>query len=129
MFDNHAFAPGLEVELTEAIIKQIQATPGLKVVQSASADSELSGLITTADLRHLTVNSTTGLVQEMAYTITVDFDWIDNRTGKPIARRRGFSASDTFVPASMTRERLEVGRTGTAQRLARDIVHELRSEW
>jgi TolB-like protein len=129
VFENYTFERGLEDAVTEAVIKEFQRSSGLRVVQGEGADSTLHGIIRSADLRRLTVQRGTGLVQEMAYTVTIDFEWKDARTGRVLASRRGFSSADTFVPALPAGERIETGRDGAAQRLARDLVAELRSEW
>jgi hypothetical protein len=128
-FENYTFDVGLEDLVSEAVIKEIQRSTGLRVVQGDAADSTLRGIIRSADLRRLTVQRGTGFVQEMALTITVDFDWQDNRSGRLLTSRRAFAAGDTFVPARPTGERLDTGRNGAAQRLARDLVMELRSSW
>lgn len=128
VFDNYTFSPGLEVQVTEALIKEVQRSSGIRV-STGPADSLMTGVVTATQLRPLTVQPGTGLVQEVAVQITVDFDWKDNRTGKTIVSRRSFSASDTFVPAKPTGERLEVGQHAAVQRLARDIVAEMRTSW
>jgi len=129
VFANPTFHRGLEVELTDAIIKEIQTSTPWKVADSSVAETTLSGTITDAQLRKLSTNRDSGLSQELAVVITVDFDWRDVRTGKPIASRRAFSASETFVPTKPIGERLEVGEHAAVQQLARDIVSELRSNW
>lgn len=129
MFQNQTYYTGLEVQLTEAVIKQVQSGSGLKVVSSANADSRLTATITDAQLRRLTLDKTTGLVQEQAFQLVVDFEWRDARSGKVIMSRRNFAATDTFVPARPGGERIEVGQQGAVQRLARDMVTEMRSSW
>jgi hypothetical protein len=129
VFDNRTFYPGLEVQLTEAIVKQLQASSGLKVTSAAHADSRLTGSITGAELRRQTLDKTTGLVQEQAFQLTIDFEWRDARSGKLLTARKNFAATDTFIPARPSGERIEVGQQGAIQRLARDIVSEMRSSW
>ncbi|GJQ30779.1 MAG: hypothetical protein HBSAPP03_26630 [Phycisphaerae bacterium] len=129
VFENYTFDVGLEAELTEAVIKELQRTSGVRVVQGGGADSSLKGAITSSELRRLTLERGTGLVQELALTIVVDFDWKHNRTGQVLTSRRNFAASDTFVPAKPTGERIETGRHAAVQRLAKDLVAELRSGW
>jgi hypothetical protein len=68
-------------------------------------------------------------VQELSVQITVDFAWRDNRSGETLKARQNFSAADTFVPSNPTGERIEIGQNAAAQRLARDIVSELRGAW
>ena len=129
VFDNYTGAPGVEVELTEAVIKELQRTGGVRVVGAGDAQTRLTGVVTGARLATLSVERTTGLVQEQSYQVTVDFDWKDGRSGETLVSRRGFSATDTFVPARPSAERLEVGQHGAISRLARDLVAELRSTW
>jgi len=99
------------------------------VVRAGSADSDLVGIITSAEMQRLSLDSQTGLAQELAVQITVDFDWRDRRSGKLLSSRRNFTATDTFVPARQTGERLEVGQTSAAQRLAKELVADLRADW
>lgn len=129
VFDNQTFSTGMEVELTEAIIKEIQRTTRWAVVAPSEADSVLTGSLTGSELRRFSDDSETGLVQEMAVELRVDFDWQDNRTGRTLVARRAFSTLDTFVPANGTSERIEKGQHGAVQQLARDIVAELRTTW
>jgi hypothetical protein len=129
VFENYTFDVGLEAELTEAVIKEIQRIGGVRVVQSDDAESTLSATITGSDLHRLTLARGTGLVQEMALTITLDFQWRDNRTGEVIVQRRNFASSETFVPARPGAERVETGRHAVVQRMAHDLVAEMRAAW
>ena len=129
MFKNPTFQRGLEVELTDAIIKEIQRTTPWKVTDAAVAETSLSGTITDASLSQLSTNRDSGLAQELAVKITVDFDWVDARTGRSLTSRRAFTASETFVPTLPVGERLEVGQHSAIQQMARDIVGEMRSGW
>lgn len=129
VFENQTFQTGLEADITDAIIKEIQRATPMRVVQSETADSKLTGVLRSAELRRLSLDRQTGLVQEMALDLTVDFEWTDLRTGKSIVARRNFSSADTFVPSRQTGERIDIARTGASQRLARDLVNELRSAW
>jgi hypothetical protein len=129
VFENYTFNPGLENQLTEAVIKEVQRSTGIKVTTAEIADSRLKGVITKVQLRRLNVEHLTGLVQEEAVQITVNFEWKDNHTGKTLVARDGFATSDTFVASRPVNETLEVGQEAAIQRLARDIVAELRSGW
>jgi hypothetical protein len=128
VFENPTFYHGLEADLTEAIVKEIQArTPW--VVVTGSAETTLSGSITDLQMRPLTESRSTGLVEDVALVMTVDFEWRDARTGEYIVRRREFSATESFVPARPSNERLELGQQAVVQELARAIVSEMRSSW
>lgn len=129
MFTNKTFAVGIEQQLTEAIIKEIQANTTMKVVRSSAAESVLVGTISKVDMRRLSLREGTGLVQEVAVQITIDFDWKRPGDRTSMVARKNFSGVDTFVPSRPTGERLEVGQYATIERLAKDVVRELRSAW
>lgn len=129
IFKNTSTTPGLETVVTEAVIKEMQRSTGLKVTAQEGADTVLRGAITDVQMRRLSVRSGTGLIQELAYQITVDFDWKDERSGAMLTSRRKFTATDTFVPATGVGERIETGQQAAAARLARDLVGELRAGW
>lgn len=129
IFDNSTYSHGLEVLLTDAIVKQIHSSTPYRVVAEDRADTVLSGTITETDLRKLRTDPDSGLVQELAYEMAVTFEWKDARTGQVLASRRNFRSSESFVPNLVAQERLESGEVATIQQLARDLVSELRSSW
>ncbi|MCA9293918.1 MAG: hypothetical protein KDA20_08900 [Phycisphaerales bacterium] len=129
IFDMADFAPGLELELTEAVVKEIHRTTPWKVVARGQADTILTGVITDASLRKLSTDRDTGLVQEMAYALTASFEWKDRTTGRVLVSRRNFRAAEPYVPARPAQERVDTGQRGAIEELARAIVAELRSSW
>jgi hypothetical protein len=129
VFENDTFSTGIEAQISEAVAKEIMRTTKWKVTSARRADTVLTGTVTTSELRALSSDQRTGLAQEMAVRLTVDFDWRNNRTGKTIVSRRSFTATDTFVPAIRTGERIEIGEANTVDDIAKGIVAELRSSW
>lgn len=129
VFDNTTYEHGLEVMLTDAVIKEIQRTTPWRVVSSDSAATTLSGAVTNVRMRRVSTARQSGLVQELAYELTCDYTWKDNRTGEALASRQGFRAVSTFAPAHGVNERIEVGSQGAVEAMARDIVASLRSRW
>ncbi len=130
MFENRTFSPGLEVDLTDAVIKEIQRRTPWRVTSSDRADAVLSGAITSARLRALSTSPATGMVQEMGVELSIDFDLRHAASGRSIIARKDFKAMDTFVPTHASgQERLSVGELGAAQRLGSDLVAELRNTW
>jgi len=129
IFENLTFNHDLEIQLTEAVVKEIQRRTGWAVVRSDQADTTLTGTITDWRLHTLTTKRNSSLVQEQGVELTVDFDWRDNRSGEPLVSRRKFSGVEAFVPARPAGEHLEVGKASVIQHLARDIVSELRTAW
>lgn len=129
IFDNYTYRPELAVALTEAVSKELARTTPWAVTSSSNADTVLKGVVRSEDLRKLSQDPNSGLVQEQAVTIVVDFEWRDARSNKAKVVRRRFTGVDTFVPVRGTGERLETGEYSAIDRLARAIVGELRSAW
>lgn len=129
VFENITFATGTEIQLTEAIIKELQRSTRWTVVPVSGSDATLTGIVVRSELRRLTGDPVTGLDQEVGEDLRVDFEFKDNRTGRVIVARRNFGAMDSFVATRNNGERPEVGRFNTVQLMAREVVAELRSGW
>ena len=72
VFNNSTFEAGLDAQLTEAIIKEIQRTTKWTVVSTGTADATLSGSLTGADLGTLSRAPFTGLAQEQIVTLRIE---------------------------------------------------------
>jgi hypothetical protein len=129
IFDNLSFNHGMEVRLADAIVKEIQTQTPWQVRTGSLAQTTLTGTITDVRLRARSVARETGLVQEQAVEVTLDFQWRDNRSGDVLASRRGVRAVETFVPALGASERIEIGEDAAVQEAAREVVAALRSGW
>jgi hypothetical protein len=129
IFQNVTFLRGAEVRLTEGLIKELRRQTDWKVGDAAGAQTTLTGTITASELRASSLGRDTGLVEDQAVILTVDFEWKDVRTGKVLLSRRQFRASESFVPARGAGERIELAQNATIEALARDIVAEMRSSW
>jgi hypothetical protein len=129
IFENETFSRGVEFELTDAIIKEIEARTPYKVTTQPRADTILTGRITRVELDQLSKSRLTGLGEEVVLSVTIDFEWKDWRTDAPLVARRAFSGHGLAVPSAPTGERLELGRMAAVQQLARDIVDEMRAAW
>ncbi len=129
MFDNTTFATGVEFDLTEAIISEIQRSTPWVVVAPDRADTTLDGVLASESVTNLSTTPGVGLVQENALTLSVDFTWRDNRSGEVLVSRRSFSATGAYAPARGTGERREIAQRQAIRELARDIVAELRADW
>lgn len=129
IFDNTTFNHGLEFQLTEAIIKEIHRVTPWRVSGRDGAESVLTGVITRAEIRKLSSQRDTGLLQEAAVELSVNFEWKSTSDGKVLVARKNFRAAEPFVPAKGARERLELGQTSAIDQMAKDIVAELRGNW
>ncbi len=129
MFDNRTFSYGLEALLSEAIAKEIARSTPWRITRRDAADTTLTGVITRVGRSKLGTDRDSGLVEEMALVITVEFSWTDNRTGETLIARRNYRGVGAFAPAFPARERIERGEQGSIETLARSIVGEMRSQW
>ncbi len=129
MFQNQTFYHGLESELSSAVITEFRRQSPYKILSSEQAQTTLTGTIVRADLRRLSVGRDSGIAEDVAFLLTIDFSWKNTRTGKVIASRKEFSTAESFVPARNVNEPIEQGQQAAVSRLARDLVNELRSSW
>jgi hypothetical protein len=129
IFENTTYERGVEFELTDAVIKEIEARTPYKVTSSDRADTVLTGRVRSVELEQISKSPLTGLSEEVVVTVTIDFEWQDLLTGTALLRREGFAGHGLFVPSRPTGERIELGRLAAVEELARDIVAEMRASW
>lgn len=126
---NSTFYVGLERQLTEAVVNEVQRRTPWRVTGLQQADSMLRATITEVRLGALSLSPGTGFVLEQSVTIVVDYDWENSLTGDVLASKRGFAVSSTFVPAQPTGERIDRGLRAALNELASAIVDDLRADW
>ena len=129
IFDNATPDREMGFQLTEALQKRLQQTTTYTVTHDGRADTILRGKVVSVKLSQLSQSVATGLSEEVAYTVTLDWDWVDVRTGKSITARKGFTASGVVVTSRSQAEPLDLARFEVTQRLADDIVANLQSDW
>ncbi len=129
IFRNETTSRGIEVQLTESVMKQLQQRTPWRLTPSDRADTTLVGVVTGTSLRALSDDPQTGLVQEQAVRITIRFEWRDNRSGEILVARDNYSASAVFSPSRAVGDRLELGQRTAIEELAQDIVSDMRSGW
>jgi len=130
MFENRTFEYGVEARLAEALAKELNRVSPYSVTSSVSdADSTITGVIKVVHRRQLSVNRDSGLSQEMAIEMVIDFQWRDNRSGKLILARRNFRGSGTYIPTPGAAERTRIGEEGAITSVVQGLVAELRTQW
>lgn len=129
LFANDTYDRPINGELTEALIKEVQAITPYHIASDARADTLLRGTVRKRTLRELSKSVSTGLSEEVLYEVTVDWEWIDQRTGKVIVARNSFLGSALFVPSRPSSEPTDIGRFAVVQNLATDIVANLQGNW
>ncbi len=128
IFENRSFLRGVERDVTEALIKEIEHTTPYKVVPRDRAQTLLEGTITDVEQERVHRSRLGGVPLQQEVRITVSFTWIDERTGDVIRGRRGFESYGQYLPPRPVGEFMQEGIHEAAQRLAQDIVAVMRAE-
>ncbi len=129
VFENETYEGSVEFEFADALIKEIEARTPYKVTSAKRADTILTGRIRNVERDQLSKSRVTGMREEVTLGVTIDLNWRDRRTGESLLELRSFTANSLFVPSRPTSEPIELAEFGAAQRLARDVVSEMRSDW
>lgn len=89
---------GLEVDITQAVIKEITTRSPMKIVSDIErADTELLGTLLKIEKTQLNRNEM-NFVREAEITLTVQVVWRDLRTGKVLSNRRPAKAPEAPIP-------------------------------
>ena len=128
-FENRTFYRGVEFDLSEALVKQLEARTPYKVAPPKRADTMLQGTITDVSQNTLSRRDDSGVPQQQEVTVRVDFQWKDLTTGKVVRDRKGFEAVGRYAPTPPVSDRFEVAHHQAVQQLARDIVSTMQADW
>lgn len=127
MFKNRTFYRGVEFDLTEALVKEIELRTPYKVVSSDAADTLLTGTVVGINQVQLSRRPDSGLPQEMEMQVMVDFVWRNQRTGKIITDRKGLLVVGRYIPP--VKETLSSGEHEAMQKMATNIVSAMAGQW
>ncbi len=127
IFTNKDYRRGVELRLTEAVIKQIETRAPYKVVPKDRADTVLEGQITQVWAAAITRDYQTNLPREQILNITVDLIWKDLRNGQILMQRKNFSRQVVFYPTLGEGE--FIGSQDAVEKFAMDIVQEMQADW
>lgn len=127
IFTSQADRRGLEFQLTEAVIREVQMRTPFKVVNEPAADTQLIGRIVNARKRVLgeTRNDDP---RELQMSVTVEIRWENLKTGEVLAEKRVPITQNEIQLIQRAEFAPEVGQSlatayqQLAERMARDIV-------
>jgi hypothetical protein len=134
MFQSKTFRRGLEFQLTEAVVKEIERKTPFKVVGSEDADTVLEGTIRYADKR-VVVESPEDEPRHIDLAIAVDVRWRDRRTGELLRDAETEPVSATLLVRQDVRYAPELGQSVATARqevvddLAEQIVAMMEDPW
>ena len=129
LFENQSFYQGVEFDLTEALIKEIELNTPYKVTGADRADTIIDGVIVSVEQHRLSRQSIGGAPQELEMQIVINYSWKHQNSGKIIRQREGFISVGRYIPTRPIAEPLEVAQHEAVGRLASGIVSAMASDW
>lgn len=124
----YAYEPGLEIKITNAVIRRFHVDGNLKVVPREKADAILEGELIALDQEGLRF---TGLerIEEYRVYVVVGLQLRDQKTGKVLWTEPNFSGDASyFVLGPRAISRGEAVERAT-ERLARNVVDRVVEDW
>lgn len=133
-FTSDSFRRGVELQLTEAVQKQIQMRTPYRLTSSQSADTRLSGHI--VEIRKDVLGETRlDDPRELQFSLAVEVTWEDVRSGGVLARQQIPLAPDTVQLIAHANFAPELGHSratatqDVVDELARQIVGMMEAPW
>lgn len=124
----NVYRRGLELRLTEAVIKHIELSTPYKVTTKERADTELTGTITGIGQRTMSMVKAVSSPRESEVVLSASIRWQDLRNGE-ILRRRNVRAAGRYIPRAPFSEDFFQGSEDAIDKLARRIVEEMEDDW
>jgi outer membrane lipopolysaccharide assembly protein LptE/RlpB len=126
-FKNRTYEPGIEIQFTQAFLREFILDRRVNVVDRARADSVLEGTIT--DFRLFSVAyDASGLVSEYQATVVLDVTLTD-RTGKVLWEQKSFPETVWFRASSGSVLVNEVNKQAAIQAAGRLVAGRLRNRF
>jgi hypothetical protein len=129
VFRNDSFDRDVAFELADALVKEIEARTPYKVTGARDADTILTGRIRAVDRQQLSKSTLSGLSEEVTIRVTIDLEWRHLQTGESILTLESFTSHGLFLPSRPSGEPMELGEFAAVQKLAREIVDQMRAPW
>ena len=127
--DKEIYRRGLEMRLTEAIVKRIGLDTPYRILPKGRADTQLRGTIETISQRVLSPIPETGGARELEMILVVSFTWKDLRTGKILAQEKNLRAAGVYIPPVPFSEDFYEGSEAALNQMAVRIVEKMEADW
>ena len=127
IFSTKEFRRGLEFELTEALVKRIEADTPYKVLKGPQADTVLEGQLVAVPQAVLADLYGSDLPAEKQQRLAVDFTWKDRRSGQILAEGSNLRVVAEYAPP--VGETFFTGQQELMDEMARKIVGRMREPW
>lgn len=126
--DVYAYVPGLEIDITNAVIERLQKDGNLKVVGKDEADAILEMDMTQFEQEGLRFTSLES-VEEYRIYIVLDMKLIERKTKDVLWQEANFSGDGEYFVSDVRSIGREEGAHLAVQRLARNVVDRIVEDW
>ena len=123
---------GIEIRLTEAIVKRIETDTPYKVVDRArpDCDSVLTGTLNWVKLHLMSIDTRYGKPREIQARLSIDFTWKSLRgPGEVFVERENFRVAAVYIGSGRFSEDFFVGSEDAINKAAQRIVEQLARPW
>ena len=127
IFSTKEFRRGLEFDLTEALVKQIEASTPYKVLKGPQADTVLEGQLVNVRQTVLADQHDSDLPTEKQQQLIVTFTWKDRRSGRMLAEGKNVRVVAEYAPPAG--ETFFTGQQELMDKMGRKIVSQMRQPW
>lgn len=124
----YAYRPGLEIELTNAVIDRFIFDGNLRVVDESEADAVLKGAIIAYEQEGLRFDDLES-IEEYRLFLVVRFDLVDRKTGQILMRERNFSGQADFFTSRTPAGVRRTAANDAVTDLARSLVDRIVEAW
>ena len=124
----YAYVPGLEIDITNAIIGRLQKDGTLRVASADEADAVLEMNMVQFDQEGLRFTSLESIEEYRVY-IVLDMKLIERKTGDVLWQEPNFSGDGEYFVSGVRSIGREEGAALAVERLARNVVDRIVEDW
>jgi hypothetical protein len=124
----YAYQPGVEMNITNAVIQRLQMDGTLKVVEQKKADAILKTDLLSLDQEGLRFNSLEGVSQYRLFMV-VRLELVDAKTGDVIWEEPNFSGSTEYYVTTVTSIGEQKASVDAVRNLAYNIADRIVEDW
>ncbi|MFA5160132.1 MAG: LptE family protein [Candidatus Omnitrophota bacterium] len=124
----YAYQPGLEMDITNAVIQRLQQDGTLKVVEQKKADAILKTDLVSLDQEGLRFNSLEGVAQYRLF-IVVRLKLVEAKTGDLIWEEPNFSGDTEYYVTNVTSIGEQKAAVDAVHHLAYNIADRIVEDW
>lgn len=124
----YAYEPGVEIKITNAIIRRLHVDGNLKVVSKDKADAVLEGKLISLDQEGTRFTSLER-IEEFRLYIVVELRLVDRKTGDILWEEKNFTGDESYFVTGPRAVSRTLAFDKAIERLARNAVDRIVEDW